>query len=281
MKSPANSVSKTSEHGAVLVAVLWLVTLMTLLVVSLGGNVRSNVDLSRLEIDRLQTETTLDSAVEIAAARLLADGNEAWDGHAEFVNLNGASVEIRVLDASSLVDIARAQPDLIRALADKVLGGGGASNALADAILDRRSTDEQKPSSELPFQSVDEIYELAGERPELVDKLIPFIGLYSKGGRVNVRASSRAVIESVPGISITDVDDILSLQRSRDANIAAYQAIAARYGQYLTAEAGNVYIVEAKVMGGLHMLAGSSLRATIALNRKNGNAPFQIVRLSW
>ena len=81
MTSPANMVARKNEQGAVLVAVLWLVTVITLLVVSLGRDVRSNVDLARLEIDRLRTQAVLESAVEVAVAKLLAAGNKiniAW-----------------------------------------------------------------------------------------------------------------------------------------------------------------------------------------------------------
>ena len=284
MTSPANMVARKNEQGAVLVAVLWLVTVITLLVVSLGRDVRSNVDLARLEIDRLRTQAVLESAVEVAVAKLLAAGNKiniAWDGRAENINLGSASVEIRIVDASGLVDISRAKPDLIHALFDKVLGAGADSNALVEAILDRQPKGERKPSAELPFQAVDEVYELANGNSQLVDKLMPFIGLYSKDGRVNVRSSPQEVIESVPGISATDIDNILSLRRGGDANTAVLLGIAARYGKYLSVEPGNIYIVDAKVTEGQHLLAGSGMRATIALDRKNPDAPYQVVRLSW
>jgi general secretion pathway protein K len=284
MTSPANMVARKNEQGTVLVAVLWLVTVITLLVVSLGRDVRSNVDLARLEIDRLRTQAVLESAVEVAVAKLLTAGNKiniAWDGRAENINLGSASVEIRIVDASGLVDIARAKPDLLQALFDKVLGAGADSDALVEAILDRQPKGERKPSAELPFQSVDEVYELANGNSQLVDKLMPFIGLYSRDGRVNVRSGPQEVIESVPGISTTDIDNILSLRRGGDANIAVFQGIAARYGKYLSVEPGNIYIVDAKVTEGQHLLAGSSIRATIALDRKNPDAPYQVVRLSW
>ncbi len=284
MAASANMVVRNNEQGAILVVVLWLVTVMTLLVVSLGRDVRSNVDLARLEIDRLQTQAVLESAVEIAAARLLAAGNEApiaWDGRADNVNLGDASVEIKIFDASGLVDIARAEPDLLHGLVDRVLGAGAGSDALVEAILDRRSEGEKKSPAKLSFQSVDEVYELANDNPQLVNKLMPFIGLYSKDGRVNARSSPQDVIESIPGISITDTDQILSLRRSGDVNIAALRGIAARYGKYLSVDPSNIYVVDARVTKGGHLLTGSSIRATIALDRKSPDAPYQVVRLSW
>jgi general secretion pathway protein K len=284
MQTPANWVERNSEQGAILAVVLWFVTLMTLLVVSLGRDVRSNVDLARLEISRLQTSSILDSAVEIAAARVLAAGDKApaiWDGSAQNVNFGGASVELRITDASGLVDIARAEPDLLQALADRALGAGANSNALVEAILERRAKGENKTTAEVPFQSVDEVYELASGDLRLVDKLMPLIGLYSKNGKINVTSSPQTVIESTPGISTTDIDQIQSLRRRGDAGISALRDIVARYSKYLSVEPGNVFLIEARIVKGKHLMTGSSLRATIALDPKNLSVPYQVVRLSW
>ena len=282
MAAPAETVVHGRERGAVLVVVLWLVTVMALLVVSLGRDVRSNADLARFEIDRLKTQAVLDFAIEVAAARLLAAGKEtplALDGHAGQVVLGGASVEMRIIDAGGLVDIARVDPDLLHAFFDKILGPGAGSDALAEAILTRRS-EAKKSAGELPFQTVGEVYELASGNPRLVDSLMPFIGLYSKDGRVSARAGHLNVIESIPGISASDVDQIVAL-RSSNATDAAFEGVVAQYGKYLTIKPGDIYIVEARITGGVHFVTGSSIRATIALDRESPDAPYQVVRLSW
>ena len=283
MAISANTVVHGKERGAVLVAVLWLVTVMTLLVVSLARDVRSNADLARFEIDLLKTEAVLDSAIDIAAAKLLAADKEtplALDGQAELVVLGGASVEIRIFDASGLVDIGQADPDLLQALLDEIMGPGSGGDALAEAILTRRSEAAKKSAGALPFQSVSEIYELASGNPQLIDRLMPFIGLYGKGGRVNARAAHLNVIESIPGISASDVDQIVAL-RSSNATNAAFESVVARYGKYLTTKPGDIYIVEAKIVGGVHFVTASSIRATIALDRESPDTPYQVVSLSW
>ncbi len=283
MALSADTVVHGKERGAVLVAVLWLVTVMTLLVVSLGRDVRSNADLARFEIDLLKTEAVLDSAIDVAAARLLAADKEtplALDGHAEVVVLGGASVEMRIFDASGLVDIGQADPELLRALLDEILGPGSGSDALAEAILTRRSEAAKKSAGGLPFQTVGEVYELASGNPQLVDSLMPYIGLYSKDGRVNARASHLNVIKSIPGISVSDVDQIVALRISNATN-AAFESVVARYGKYLTIKPGDIYIVEAKIVGGVHFVTASSIRATIALDRESPDAPYHVVSLSW
>lgn len=283
MALSAYTVVHGKERGAVLVAVLWLVTVMTLLVVSLGRDVRSNADLARFGIDRLKTQAVLDSTIDVAAARLLAADKEtliALDGHAEQVVLGGASVEMRIFDASGLVDIARADPDLLHAFFGKILGPGAGSDALAEAILMRRSEAAKKSAGDLPFQNVGEVYELASGNPQLVDSLMPFIGLYSKDGRVNARAGHLNVIASIPGISASDVDRIIAL-RSSNATDAAFESVVAQYGKYLTIAPGDIYIVETKIVDGVHLVTGSSMRATIVLDRESPDTPYQVVSLSW
>ena len=283
MALSADTIVHGKERGAILVAVLWLVTVMTLLVVSLGRDVRSNADLARFETDRLRTQAVLDSAIDVAAARLLAADKEtplALDGHAEQIVLGGASVEMRIFDASGLVDIARADPDLLQAFLDKILGPVEGSDALAEAILTRRSEAAKKSAGDLPFQTVGEVYELASSNPQLIDRLMPFIGLYSKDGRVNARAGHLNVIASIPGISASDLDQIAAL-RSGNATSAAFESAVAQYGKYLTIAPGDIYIVEAKIVGGVNLVTGNSIRATIALDRESPDAPYQVVSLSW
>jgi type II secretory pathway component PulK len=283
MALSADTVVHGKERGAVLVAVLWLVTVMTLLVVSLGRDLRSNADFARFEIDLLKTEAVLDSAIDVAAAKLLAADKDtplALNGHAELVVLGGASVEMRIFDASGLVDIAQADPDLLHEFFDRILGPGAGSDALAEAILTRRSEAAKNSAGDLPFQTVGEVYELASGNPQLVDSMMPLIGLYSKDGRVNARAAHLNVIESIPGISASDVDQIVAL-RSSNATNAAFETVVARYGKYLTIKPGDIYIVEAKIVGGVHFVTASSIRATIALDRESPDAPYQVVSLSW
>jgi general secretion pathway protein K len=284
MAAPQTIIVRDGERGAILVAVLWIVAVTTLLVVSLGRDVRSNADLARLEIDRLKTQVLLESAVEIAAAKLISvpkDAPDTWDGRAANFSIGGSVVELHILDASGLLDIARAEPDLLRSFVDKIAGTRANGVALVDAILERRTESEKHPADKLPFQSVDEIYELASGDSELAETLMPFIGLYSKDGRINARAAPREVIESVPDISATDVEQILSLRRGGRPDIAALKRIVAPYEKYLSAEPGDIFIVEAQIVSGAHLIAGSSVRTAIALDRKSAEKPYYVVSWSW
>jgi general secretion pathway protein K len=267
------------ERGAILVAVLWFVTIATLLVVSVGRDVGSSAELARLDIDRLRTQAVLESALEVAAARLIStseDGASIGDGRAEEFSVGGATVGLSILDGGGLVDIRRAEPDLLRAFVDRIAGPRANGLALAEAIVARRSKDRKRP-----IQAVDEIYELASGDAGLAEKLMPFIGLYSKDGRIDLFAAPREIIESVPDIAASDTELVMSARRGRSPDAAALKQIAARYGKYLSAEPGDIFVVEAKVLDGPHLVPGSRLRAAIALDRKNLDAPYRIVSLSW
>ena len=284
MADRAHLIDGNRERGAILVVVLWFVSIMALLVVSLGRDVRSNADLARLDVDQLRTSSALGSAVEVAAAMLLAAGDKPYtvaDGGARTIDLGGTSVAIRIADAGGLVDIARAQPDLLRSVVDKVLGVGANSSALVDAILSRRPEIGKQTADELPFQSVEELYELAAGNPQLVDALMPYVGLYSKDGRINANSSPEAVIESTPGISGSDIDQILSLRHQGTGNAGVLQDVVARYSKYLSVESGNIFVVTAQLTEGRHVLAGSSLQVIIALDPKNPDAPYKVVNWSW
>jgi hypothetical protein len=106
------------------------------------------------------------------------------------------------------------------------------------------------------------------------------IGLYSKDGRLNARASPINLIESVPGMTSADVNQIAEL-RERIAADAAFSDILARYGKYLTIAPGTIYQVDAEIVAGAHLIKGSSIRAAIALDRESRDTPYQVVSLSW
>ncbi len=289
------------QRGMILVIVLWTVSMMTIVVVALGTYAQKSLSLAGVETARLRTEMTLKSGVEAAGAMIL--GTEAKqrifaDGSPVRVDLGGGRlVDISIRDATGLIDINRAAAPLLAGLFLRVSRSEADPAKFAELIVAWREANgggEQKPAqpgegeatgkqpSEPPpaFFSVAQLYGIAGTEPAAIDKLLPYIALYSHGGRINPMAAPEAVLHSVPEMEAADMAMLLEARTRRNIDNPDVQAILAKYENFLTLSESSVYLVMVKAVSGGGLIAGSRLQATIVLDAA-GTVPFRVLAWSW
>ncbi len=287
----------------ILVVVLWIVSLMTVIVVALSAFSQKGVSLASLETDRLRTELGLQAAVDVAAAMILSRtpaDRAFFDGASVTVDTGiGAMVEIAIQDAAGLVDINRADKELIGSLAARLDSGDGAIENLAQGIVKIREerqpkkpdaeqsgqaneTDQRENAPPVPaaFFSVAQLYALPGSQPEAVDKLMPFISLYSIDGKVNPLAAPDTVIQSVPGLNPSELTRLAAARQLRQASNPSLQAIMGQHERFLAAGESRTFVIESRVIEGNGMIAGSHQRATILING-GSDPPFHVLSWSW
>lgn len=293
----------SSERGMILVVVLWTVSMMTIIVVALSVYAQRSLSLASVETSRLRTETALKSGVEAAGAMILGIKPRQRifaDGTPERVDLGGGRIaDISIRDATGLIDINRAQAPLLAGLFARVSGPDAATQKSGERIVEWRELNgggEKKPGAagevaveegekkenEPPpvFFSVAQLYGIEGLEPAALDKIMPYIALYSYGGRINPMAAPEAVLQSVPGMEAADIAALLEARSRRNAEDPAVQGILAKYEEYLTVAESSVYLVTVKTLSGDGLIAGSRLQATIVLDA-SGQVPFRVLAWSW
>lgn len=292
----------STERGMILVVVLWTVSMMTIVVVALSIYAQRSLSLAGSETSRLRTEMALKSGVEAAGAMILGTPAKLRifsDGTPVRVDLgSGQLVDIGIRDATGLIDINRAQAPLLAGLFSRMSGSDADPEKFGEAIVTWREGNgdgERKPTAtavaeeegektpdELPpvFFSVAQLYAIEGTEPAALDKMLPYISLYSHGGRINPMAAPEPVLKSVPDMETDDIAVLLEARIRRNVDDPDVQSLLAKYENFLTLAESSVYLVTVKAVSGGGMIAGSRLEATIVLDT-SGTVPFRVLAWSW
>lgn len=295
-------VPASTERGMILVVVLWTVAMMTVVVVALSVYAQRSLSLAGVETSRLRTEMALKSGVEAGGAMILGTKSDLrifFDGRPVRADLGGGQlVDIGIRDATGLIDINRAQAPLLVGLFTRVSGSDAGPQKFVETIIawrERHGGVEKKPGAtaeveevggkkpeEPPpvFFSLAQLYGIEGTNPAGLDKMLPYISLYSHGGRINPMAAPEPVLQSVPDMEADDIAALLEARIRRNAENPGVQRILAKYENFLTVAESSVYLVTVKAVSGGGLIAGSRLEATIVLDT-GGTVPFRVLAWSW
>ena len=236
------------SRGIALVAVLWIVTTLTVLVLSFNASVRSHLDVSVSELSIAHADAAIEAAVRLAVFKLREPekrGRWTSDGQPYTAEVVGRTVRIAILNHKGLVDLNGAAPELLAALLDKHLADPGQSRQLTARIIAWRDGGRA-------FADPIELAEVPGFSAAIVDRLAPYVTIYgggapprkapksqsaadeaastvaaaearsevrsavrgdARGGsRINVVTAPPGVLQLLPGITAGTVSQILALR---------------------------------------------------------------------
>ncbi len=279
-----------SSQGMILVVVLWVVAMMTVIVVALSSYSQKKVSLAGLETDRLRTETTLQAGVDVGMALILATNARDrvfFDGSAITAAIgNGRRVEVAVRDAAGLVDINRADSKLLNALGLRLELPKESVTAITERIISQRPVPKENTGNaekQLPpavFVVPSQLYGLPGADPNTIQKILPFVSLYSTDGRINPMAAPELILQSIPGLTPEESAALADARQRRQWKTPAVQDILQRYTLFLGVNEARIFIIEVKLVSGDGLIAASRVKAVAAIN-DSGDVPFQILAWSW
>jgi general secretion pathway protein K len=274
------------SRGVILIIVLWTVAMMTVVIAALSTNVRTSANLAGTETRRLKTEMLLEGGIDIAAAALMASGDNVRavsDGHATNVELGKGNVaEMRIRDASGFVDINRAEDDFLAGLIARVTGSPETGKTTGQLISQWRNKEtESAEDSEPPaFNSVTQLYDIDGIDPKVVASILPFVNLYSGEGLVSLAAAPEEVLASIPDVNPVQVETLLAARSRGDWESNSTNDLVDEFSDYLTVDPTNVFVVDITLTRSANLIAGSHLKATIMID-KSGDVPFHVLSRSW
>ncbi|MDR2129463.1 MAG: general secretion pathway protein GspK [Burkholderiaceae bacterium] len=202
-------------RGAALILVLWLVAAMSLVVLAGTRSVRQSTQRAAWEMERMRAEALLDSALQLAAQKLLQTRVTEYTGLD--VQLGGNTVTIEVVPASGLVDVHVVSDVLLQTLLQNA-GGLSASDA---AILTARIRDFIDPDdipqgnggaeaaqyraaglAHVPRNArLDDLIELRsvlGMTPDVYAKILPFLSINGQQ-RIDIGSAPPALIDVLSG----------------------------------------------------------------------------------
>ena len=229
--APALQAIGRSRNGFIMVAALWLLAaLATLASVASIYIAQSARGLSALDV-ALQAEMLTTAGIELAAYQLSAPVTVRRPTHGGFnFRLANSRVTVKYSSEAARINLNMAPRALIAGLFMALGAEPAAAEQFADRVVGWRSKPKRNAQDDeealyraaglnyLPrrgsFNSVDELWLVLGLPPEIVERALPFVTVYSGMAEVNVLDAAPQVIAALPGMTPARLDEFLSQRDS-------------------------------------------------------------------
>ncbi len=203
-----------NERGAALILVLWVSAAAAVLAMGFLDWARADASLNRNAEAAIQARLASEGALA-AAAYEMASGKLALErGRAELtVRLDGVEVQVTVRGELGLIDLNKARQDLLAGLAEATGVDRKAAALAAKAITAWRDVPKSKTQGQVVqpkllgdrlasrrdhgFDHVNELRLVPGLDPAVVDKLAPWLTVYSGSDQVDADLAPATVKEAV------------------------------------------------------------------------------------
>jgi general secretion pathway protein K len=196
--------SDRREEGIALIAVLWMLTLLSIVAAALSLETHFSTRIARNTAENAAVRAAADAGIQRAILDLATSTGAPTDGPGKF-RADGtvytwqfahSTVHISVRDEGSKIDLNQAPEALLAALFASVGVDPGKAQSLADAIADYRDDDNlPRPRGaeeaeyrdaglawgpkNAPFQTVEELQQVLGMTPEIYGRVAPDLSVYS------------------------------------------------------------------------------------------------------
>jgi general secretion pathway protein K len=222
------------ERGVALILVLWGLALMAVMAASFTAQSRTGMQLARNLVENAKAEGVADAAVNYAVFTLMqADVRRQWlaDGTVTAVPIGADQARLAILDVTGLIDLNRAQDELLRGLFESAGLENEAAVRLVAAIVDFRDPDDElredgaedrdyeaaglsHGAKDAPFESVDELLQVLGMTQALFEAVRPVLTVHSRRPGVNPLFAPRQAMMAISGMDEGELDSFL-LTRAR------------------------------------------------------------------
>ena len=257
---------KASEaaRGYALVSVLWLIVLLTGVTASYHAQARVEARLLTTALHRAQAEALAESGIWIAVREHFATALTSQDRSSRVtrtVDVDGTTIAVTIADASGLINLNAAPPELLAAVLAARSGLAAAEQAaVVDAILDWRDSDSTRNpagaedqdyaalkathgAKDAPFATVDELRLIHGMTPAAYRRIAPAFTTVGSHARVNTAAAPPEVLAVLPrdsagglaGAAGESYDQRFVQQTGEDLYVASAEATVSAVTVRLTA----------------------------------------------
>jgi general secretion pathway protein K len=311
---------KTSkERGVILLLVIWLLALISVVVLSVAQEWRTEALLTRNYLSARQAGFLAEGGVYYALGKLVeaqlaerqrrAPGDFAempvdlWkgDGASHELRLPEGRVIVRATDESGKININQASEDILYNLVITLGYEPQTARAVVDAILDWRDRDNISrplggendyylslnppyPAKNGPLDTVEELFWLRGVNPALFGRLREFFTVQRTGRGVNVNAAPPEVLRSL-GMTAEQAQAVVlaraltPLRNRRELNNALGASAMGRFSAPMTFRSSQFYEI---ISTGVVEYGTRRGRHTVkAVARINANRPLPWDIVFW
>lgn len=201
------------QRGVVLVIVLWIIALLAVMAGGFAYSMRIETRLAASMVDRAQARALAEAGIAYALAwQLDPETPQQWppNGDERDWTFGGARLRIRTIDASGLVNLNTAEPELLKALLAAAGLDARDQDRLAAAIQEQRNPTQQnrldaKPQTAGPglrsrpsgFESIEDLQQIPGMIPVIYDRLTGLVTVFSEHRGVNPELAPVPVLRAL------------------------------------------------------------------------------------
>lgn len=244
--------NKNSQNGVALIMVIWVLTILTVIVLSFSFMARtetySTVSFKEGTEKKFFAEAGIQRGITELFYRDLYEtqniefeGTEVWktDGSPYKGQIGSGYYIVRITDESGKVDINTASDVVLKNLLFNLGVSGEEADIIVDSIMDWKDADDlyrlhgaeddyymslKHPyrAKNADFETLEELILVRGVTPEILygtaekKGLIDFITINSKTNTININAAPKEVLVSIPGITNEMADFIIEYRENKE-----------------------------------------------------------------
>ncbi|MGJ4996967.1 general secretion pathway protein GspK [Bradyrhizobium sp. HKCCYLS3077] len=214
-----------ADAGFVLVFALWLLAALAGFAVVASAYVTQSARTLAVLDAGLETDMLTSAAVELAAYQLSTAPTVRRPSRGAFTfRLSAAQVQVEYLSEAARINLNMAPRAMIAGLFAALGSDGDAANAFADRIAGWRSA--PRPNGQdsedglygaagrlarrAPFNSVEELWLVLGLPADVVERVLPYVTVYSGVAEINVLDAPPIVLAALPEMTPAKLDAFLN-----------------------------------------------------------------------
>ena len=208
------------RRGAVLMAVLWSISLLAALAMAASVTFRGFAGVMSVDRNRVERDALITAGLEVAASIILDLGKTTPLRDLErTVALSTGTVNVRLSDEGGRIDIAKAPAEVLAAMLRSAGAPPATAESVARAIIEQRgSAPRTAPARRPPVlattheQALSNIGQIAGMRAQWLAAIAPLTTIYGSE-TVNPLTAPRGVIAALPGVDANRLEAFLAERR--------------------------------------------------------------------
>lgn len=229
------------QGGIALIAVLFLLAVLTILAFTLSRDVRTDITLTSRHLKHAQALALAEEGIWRGSAMVLSrnqsdDNSGLLTGGVRVLNAEIGELSVATQACSGLIDLNNASPELFKSALMSIDEASSTADVIVGSILDWRDEDDEvRPNGAeadyyeinnmlvLPkngqINSVEELAWINGVSPVIFEKLRPLVTVYSGQPRIDIYTAPESVLHAIPFLNDSMISRIIEQRKQGDKRL--------------------------------------------------------------
>jgi general secretion pathway protein K len=270
--------ARRPNNGFIIVAVLWIVIMLAGLAAAYTAYVANTALAVRVNDTGIETEALVSAGVELAAYQLTAASKETRPSHGEFaIRLGRGKAAVRYDSEAARIDLNVAPKPLLSGLFTALGARSQDADYFADGIIGWRTPPKPNQAESddggglgqtanvtgttsssaagLPFAPrgaafahADELWLVQGLPPELVERALSFVTVYTGRSEINILVAAPVVLAALPDMTPERLDTILKSRATLTSNPHSTTDVLGFDQAGTTIEPGDAFRIDVRIV---------------------------------